>query len=409
MPFLIQSETDFETRFSGLDEWLFGHNVFWQFKTFECLELPWRTMHPALCEWLQTLTPEQMADYRESPLALVNEVSQFIPSVASYYAFISLPALSFHPTHFEVKWHVGMPGRKWQQIQRFLGGVSAGKNDEGGIWLDWCSGKGYLGRLLAVKYGVTVQCLEWQQSLCEAGQAFADAHQLPMTYFQGDALDPSQAKKVANCEHVLALHACGDLHRQLLLLSAQEKPMRVSFSPCCYHLTRSAIYEPLSKRAKTSRLHLSVFDLKLPLQETVTANKKTAELRQVEVSYRLGFDSLQRYLGGTCDYLPVPNVPKSFLNNDFRTFCEWAAEQKYIELPEGIDFSYWEAKGKERFWLVERIETLKTLFRRPLEIWLALDRALYLEESGYQVSLSTFCERALTPRNILISAVHRAE
>ncbi len=406
---LTQPEIDFETRFVALDEWLFCHNAFWQFKTFECLDLPWRTTHPALCEWLDALTPEQMAAYRASHLALVNEASQFIPSVALYDAFISLPALEFHPTYFDAKWHAGVPGRKWQQIQRFAEGVASKESDEAGVWLDWCSGKGYLGRLLAVKYGVTVHCLEWQQSLCEAGQAFADVHQLPMTYFQGDALDSAQAKKVANCEHVLALHACGDLHRQLLLLSAQEKPVRVSFSPCCYHLTCSANYEPLSKSAKTSRLHLSVFDLKLPLQETVTANKKTAALRQVEVSYRLGFDSLQRYLCGTSDYLPVPNVPKSFLNQDFHTFCVWAAEQKDITLPEGIDFSHWEAKGKERFWLVERIETLKTLFRRPLEIWLALDRALYLEESGYQVTLSTFCERALTPRNILISAVHRTE
>ncbi|GAA58338.1 hypothetical protein P20652_0192 [Pseudoalteromonas sp. BSi20652] len=33
-----------------------------------------------------------------------------------------------------------------------------------------------------------------------------------------------------------------------------------------------------------------------------------------------------------------------------------------------------------------------------------LDRALYLQQQGYQVNVKTFCEKQLTPRNILILA-----
>ena len=42
--------------------------------------------------------------------------------------------------------------------------------------------------------------------------------------------------------------------------------------------------------------------------------------------------------------------------------------------------------------------------RRALELWLVLDRALYLGEHGYSVSVGTFCERRLTPRNLMIRA-----
>ena len=35
---------------------------------------------------------------------------------------------------------------------------------------------------------------------------------------------------------------------------------------------------------------------------------------------------------------------------------------------------------------------------------LALDRALFLQEQGYQVEIGTFCSRSATPRNILIVA-----
>ena len=50
------------------------------------------------------------------------------------------------------------------------------------------------------------------------------------------------------------------------------------------------------------------------------------------------------------------------------------------------------------------MELVRHLFRRPLELWLVLDRALFLQEQGYRVELREFCPRHLTPRNILIHA-----
>jgi hypothetical protein len=43
-------------------------------------------------------------------------------------------------------------------------------------------------------------------------------------------------------------------------------------------------------------------------------------------------------------------------------------------------------------------------FQPYLERWLLLDRAVFLQEQGYEVSLKAFCERELTPRNTLINA-----
>jgi len=47
---------------------------------------------------------------------------------------------------------------------------------------------------------------------------------------------------------------------------------------------------------------------------------------------------------------------------------------------------------------------LRGLFRRPLELWLVLDQALFLQEQGYSVKLATFCPASLTPRNLLLTA-----
>ncbi len=53
---------------------------------------------------------------------------------------------------------------------------------------------------------------------------------------------------------------------------------------------------------------------------------------------------------------------------------------------------------------MRNLELVRGLFRRPLELWLLLDRALFLEEQGYQVRLGTFCAHELTPRNLLLLA-----
>jgi hypothetical protein len=50
------------------------------------------------------------------------------------------------------------------------------------------------------------------------------------------------------------------------------------------------------------------------------------------------------------------------------------------------------------------MELVGHLFRRPLEVWLMLDRVLYLEEQGARVGLGTFCDKPVTPCNIVIDA-----
>ncbi len=64
----------------------------------------------------------------------------------------------------------------------------------------------------------------------------------------------------------------------------------------------------------------------------------------------------------------------------------------------------WQRQGEKRFAITERMELVRQLFRRPLEIWLALDRACFLEEQGYKVVLGSFCDKPITPRNLLIHA-----
>ncbi|USH01533.1 SAM-dependent methyltransferase [Grimontia kaedaensis] len=399
VPFNVLTE-----RFTQLDALLSLHKAFWQGVPFDCLDLPWRKSHPELCEWLDSQSLQELETWKANPTALAKVLNEWLPEAD---AFVSLSAITQQETEdvsCDSHWSTGVPGRKWSQVSTFTAAVPGG---EGERWLEWCAGKGFLGRILAVTKKANVTSLEWQQALCEDGQAYAAQHQLPMQFVQGDAFAKESQQLVEACDHAVALHACGDLHVTLLRHAVVAKPSSVSVSPCCYHLIQDKHYQPLSSLAKASTLLLSKHDLKLPLQETVTAGQTVRNKRFVEVSFRLGFDALQRSLSESDKYLPVPNVQKSLLNEGFEAFCYWAAEQKSIILPEGICFDDFLLIGETRFHTVEKMETVRTLFRRPLEIWLVLDRALYLTENGYHTDISTFCSRELTPRNLLIHAIRK--
>ena len=142
----------------------------------------------------------------------------------------------------------------------------------------------------------------------------------------------------------------------------------------------------------------------MAVQETVTAPRHDRRHRQRAGAWRLGFDHLQRRVRGRDDYLPVPSLAYGRMPDRFEGFCRWAAAQKGVELHDGIDWAHHEAWGLRRQAEVTRLELVRHLFRRPLEVWLALDRLVFLEEAGYDAELGTFCERELTPRNLLIRA-----
>ena len=80
------------------------------------------------------------------------------------------------------------------------------------------------------------------------------------------------------------------------------------------------------------------------------------------------------------------------------------AALKHLSTTGTEDWAALEAAGWQRLAQVRNLELVRGLFRRPLELWLVLDRALYLSENGYDVQLGAFCDRHLTPRNLMLLA-----
>lgn len=385
-------------RFRALDPFLVAHQHLWKPKPFTTLRLDWEARHPELSTWLRQRTLEQ-AEAAIDPAALPAPFPQIASQAAQLSDIGALPDTGLPPAGHRLD--VGVPGRKWQQIEAFSRRLGFHRQTQ--HWLDWCSGKGHLGRRL-LQPGQHLTCLEYDPALVSAGQALSDHHHLPATHVQQDVMAANSARHLSDAISLVALHACGDLHVRLLQLAAQQGCRQLALAPCCYNRTQAEHYQPLSTPAQASALHLDLDDLGLPLSETVTAGARVRRQRDASMARRLGFDLLQREQRQVDSYLPTPSLPVSWLEKPFAQYCRDLAELKQLTLTGSPNWPALEAAGWQRLAQVRNLERVRNLFRRPLEMWLVLDRALFLQEHGYNTRLGVFCDYPLTPRNLLLLA-----
>ena len=386
--------------FLQLDEYLTGLQRFWQFEAFHHGDYPWLESDPVLCAFLDNLSDQELHLYQQHPEKLFPLLNNLIKSLRPLDDLLfTISALTEVKSDIPFWLSNGIKGRKLSQISAFADQV----NDQQSI-VEWCAGKGHLGRLISWQKNLAVTSIEWQQKLCDLGTAEAGKMQLKQQFKQADVLKGEADSCIDRDCHAIALHACGDLHLHLIKLAKKHKPAQLSISPCCYHLTEQAIYQPCSTQGKKSSLVVTKQGLKLAVNKQTKPGKRQSRLSEQEVLWRLAFDELQKHCLKTDQYFPLPSFPKTLLSEDFSAFVEWACKEKSLtfELPnslqEFIDLA------QLRLNKVRRMELISQFFVRPLELWLVYDRALSLQESGYQVKLSTFCDELTTPRNLLIQA-----
>ncbi|WP_353631937.1 methyltransferase [Pseudomonas canadensis] len=388
---------DVEARFQALDAFLIEHQWLWKPRPFTHLHLPWETEHPELTQWLRQRSLDDAEASHNHPFDLPAPAPfpQLAVQARQLSAVDKLPTQPLPPAHHRL--NVDVPGRKWEQIEAFGAALQFAQTPK--HWLDWCAGKGHLGRRL-LQAGQALTCLEYDPALIAAGQALSDHHRLPVTHRLQDVMADVA---ISSAHTPVALHACGDLHVRLMQLASTAGCKQLALAPCCYNRINANSYQPLSNAGRASRLQLSIDDLGLPLSETVTAGKRVRLQRDTSMARRLGFDQLQRELRGVDDYLPTPSLPASWLDKPFADYCQELASFKGLSTGEQ-DWTGLEAYGWRRLAEVRNLELVRGLFRRPLEVWLVLDRALFLEENGYKVQIGTFCEPVLTPRNLMVLA-----
>jgi hypothetical protein len=411
-------------RKAGLEALLLAHAGLWRPQPFKEDTPAWCQAHPALAAEVLALSEHEVTRLNGDNAALIALVGRHIPALADLAALIDLPAApgqgTPQPREEDGRFFRDIPGRKREQIEAYaavLGRPAA-------PLLEWCAGKGHLGRLLAHRWQSEVHSLEIDPALCADGAVLARQAQLDARqhFLPADALAAASARHLHG-RHGVALHACGDLHRALVTGAAEAASPALDLAPCCYYRTRDALYRPLAGGC----LELNHDDLRLAVTDTATASALERQRARRAMAWKLGWVELRKAITGESGYTPFPPVPQAWLRGTFEDFTKRMRERAGLPPPQaspadgrghsslqpspaggggqgGGSLAHFEARGYARAARVQRLELVRLAFRRPLEVWLVMDMACYLEERGYAVEVGTFCPAELTPRNLLLSA-----
>lgn len=379
-----------------LDGLLAAFQPLWHAQPFREIRPAWCSEWPALAAELLALDDGGEARLAADDVAAMELVARHIPELAELQELVRLadcsPASLADCGRF---WAWGIPGRKRAQIEAF---AAAARSSERPV-IDWCGGKGHLGRLLALHWAQAVTTLEINRTLCAEGAQLANRAGAEQRFVASDVTQPGPHLQCGR--HAVALHACGDLHRTLVAQAARQGLVALDLAPCCYYRGVHGAYAPMSGTLLNT---LTAEDARLAVTELVTASPRQARQRDREMAFKLGFDAWRRLESGVDGYKNFRPVPAAWMRGSFAGFMALMGGREGLAAPGALQMDVLERRGRERQREVMRLSVLRHAFRRPLEIWLALDLAMRLENDGYSVSLGRFCERRLTPRNLLISA-----
>lgn len=386
-----------KSRLHDLDKILNQYASLWRPQPFKEARLEWCAEYPELTAALLKLSDDDVERLERDHQALLSLITLFIPQLNVLDELCTLPQLNLATeTLNEAKFGWEIPGRKLQQIQYFSQAVSS---DDTPV-LEWCGGKGHLGRTLGKLWQQPVDTVEWNQALCDEGRRLSEREGVNQVFHAEDAMDEKTALR-ARDKQVVALHACGDLHRQLIRVAQPEAVNAMDIAPCCYHLGRLNHYIPFNNDLS---LRLSRDDLRLAVTNSDTASRAQLALRNKEMAWKLGYDVLRHQLQPDIPYRNIKSINKQWLKFSFESFCEQLAMRDELPIPEGLDWPTLEQQGWQRQHDVMRLNLLRFAFRRAIEVWLVLDMVTFLQARGYIVYVTEFCEKHITPRNILISA-----
>ena len=270
--------------------------------------------------------------------------------------------------------------------------------------VDWCCGKGHLGRTIAAKAQVPLLGVEIQAGLCHDGEKLASEAGVEATFATANALkDPVALPE--GCM-VVALHSCGGLgYAAMQAADASSNARFLVIAPCCHYKMVQAPREPLSVAGRLHNLVLEEHELRLPSITERTPGAKQCRLRRADMLYRTGLDLMLRGVAGQEGYRPFPAAPDSWKGGTFATFVsKMLAREKVENVPADweAEAATWEEAGRVKLRRIQALASLRQVFVRSIEVWLAFDRAMWLQERGWKVKVGTFCSPEVSPRNILL-------
>lgn len=276
--------------------------------------------------------------------------------------------------------------------------------------IDIGGGVGLLSQTLTCAYPLRIISLDQDRKLQLAGESRQKKY--------GKALHNVQFKTIAISEDApdflqqltpqtmsLGLHTCGPLANSQVKGSAQKKISSIINLGCCYHKLHDQD-QNLSSYARTyAPLIMNNFTLTLAAQSRKKMNEKDHDFKLMVKRYRYALHFMLVDLYDSRELITFGNSKEKDYSQSFSHYVREQfkrIDKKLLHTSQEIEDYYQRILPVAEKMLKAGI--IRDAFGRVLETYLIVDRAIYLEEQGYEVEVLAVFDEEISPRNLGIFA-----
>lgn len=386
---------DVEKNTIEIGQFLMKHQEFLHGRPFWEETLAWEEKYPELSACLRSWSSEEVETFERCPHLHPRSPSALKDMFERAGTLTELPILYNENTCLAPKLSYNIKGRKWAQITHLISVMNQSHHG----FVDWCCGKGHLGRTLSRVLDVPLLGLDIDKELIAQARELSTS----LSHHQFTQCNVLQEVEIPDLHGtIVALHSCGDLLDRAIKTMLDQKIQQGIFVSCCYHRIQSLHWIPKSQKCAKQHVKLDRFELRIPSTFEYSASAKIRNRRRREMLYRVGFDLLLRDILGNQNYQKIDSVPDKWKDLSFEEFVQYISKRECILIPRQTNLNQYLERGQHKLNQVRGLGSLRSLFSRLIELLVVGDRALWLQEQGRDTVVGIFAPEEVTPRNAVI-------
>ncbi len=270
-------------------------------------------------------------------------------------------------------------------------------------FIDIGSGAGHLSSFLLQNNTKTSTCLDKEKAYQDIGKKKLQRYYpeiLKRINFMTADFQDIQDISCAQETTVIGLHACGALSKNIIDFYLNSEAKYLLNYGCCFHKMNADNFN-LSTFAKSQPLELTNHELTMAAKSYKNISQATFEQREKVKLYRY---VLHMYLYDhfKSGFTSIGNTHSSDYQKDFAHYAKKYSLQLKQHDSKKLNFFFQTKKDLAKFYI--RLGIIRSHFSRLIEIYLILDRALYLKENQTHVSVTETFDRKISPRNLSLMA-----
>lgn len=366
---------------------------------------------PAWCEargwtgFLAALGDEEVARCEAEGLGariaqLPGAPSDLVDLAAAIDRATRLPPIAAAPRPVEGEAARAVSARKREQLGALLGALGPVAERAARI-VDVGAGSGHLTRLAGELFAREALGLDRDPARVAAATARAGSSARFL------AVDADREPPALRPDDLaLGLHACGALG-DVLIATAAQAGCSVALVSCCFQKIGGEARPPLSRAAAGLTLRREILGL-ANLASVPRGVEVSIDATMAAREARWALRGLLRERGvALAPGEEMRGINRRRARHGLTSLAAVALEARGLAPASPAEIERHQAEGRRRFDRVRRLSLPRSMLGRLVEVAVVLDRAAALAERGSQVEVGTLCDRAATPRNLLILAQAR--